>query len=225
MHKYDDVNLAIRMENVSEEDLKLVNKEAFKGVTDDPAVMLIMTTCRPPSAGAVTQTAIGYKLSYNSIVFEASRIGATRSVSNDGTIAFDAITQKDGNYIKEIDATNGGVAVMGDPGEIWIADSSGKAEKLSQDDIHGKNPIISPDGRYVAYVAQYVSNNALHAKFLMITDRFTKKSVSYSGRRNEATYEIAPIDWVDGGNILRVLEDWGETGGHMLLKQVNLNSK
>jgi hypothetical protein len=54
----------------------------------------------------------------------------------------------------------------------------------------------------------------------MIEDRTTKQLISYSGRRYESTYEIGAVDWVEDGKVLRVVEDWGETGGHLLLKQV-----
>ena len=50
----------------------------------------------------------------------------------------------------------------------------------------------------------------------------TTQLSSYSSRRADSTYEIRPVDWIENGKDLRVVEDWGEPGGHMTLKQVDV---
>jgi Tol biopolymer transport system component len=115
-----------------------------------------------------------------------------------------------------------GVTASGNPSEIWIIDASGRAERLSPTHVHASRPVISPDGRYVAFTAQYLIGGALHSKVLMIKDRSTGELSSFAERKYGTDYEIAPVDWVEGGKVLRVIEDWGESGGHLKLKQVRV---
>lgn len=74
----------------------------------------------------------------------------------------------------------------------------------------------------MAFTAQLLRNGALHAKELMIQDRRTGELSSQAQRKCGADDEMAPVDWVEGGKVRRVIEDWGETGGHLQLKQVRV---
>lgn len=217
-----DDELTVRAE--SGVDLKTlgIDPTPFKEMTNDPALIQILASYRVNQIGAVKQTGsnrVELELE-DGRRFAATQIGEGRSKANDGTVALDAITTPDGAPIKNIDAKEGGVTTTGNPSEIWIVDAAGKAERLSPAHVHASRPVISPDGRYVAFTAQYLVGGALHSKVLMIKDRSTGELSSYADRKYGADYEIAPVDWVEGGKVLRVIEDWGETGGHMKLKQV-----
>jgi hypothetical protein len=204
-----------------------IDPTPFKEMTNDPALIQILASYRPNHIGTVKQAGsnrVELELE-DGRRFAATQIGEGRSEANDGTTAFDAITTPEGKPIKNIDAKEGGVTTAGNPSEVWIIDKAGKAERLSPPNVHAKRPVISPDGRHVAFTAQYLIGGALHSKVLMVKDRSTGDLSSYAERRYGADYEIAPVDWVEGGKVLRVIEDWGETGGHMKLKQVRVQQR
>lgn len=219
-----DDELTVRVESAVDLKTLGIDPTPFKEMTSDPALIRILASFRPSQIGAVKQVGSGrVEIELDGgRRFAASQIGEARSMANDGTIALDAITTPDGTPIKNIDAKEGGVTASGNPSEIWIIDALGRAERLSPTHVHASRPVISPDGRYVAFTAQYLIGGALHSKVLMIKDRSTGELSSFAERKYGADYEIAPVDWVEGGKVLRVIEDWGETGGHLKLKQVRV---
>ena len=219
-----DDELTVRAESAVDLKALGIDPTPFKEMTSDPALIQILASYRPNQIGAVKQAGpnrVELELE-DGRRFAATQIGEGMSKANDGTVALDAITTPEGTPIKNIDAKEGGVTTTGNPSEIWIIDKSGKTERLSPPHVHGSRPVISPDGRHVAFTAQYLVGGALHSKVLMIKDRTTGELSSYAERKYGADYEIAPVDWVEGGKVLRVIEDWGETGGHMKLKQVRV---
>lgn len=219
-----DDELTVRAESAVDLKALGIDSTPFKEMTSDPALIQILASYRANQIGTVKQASpSGVELELeDGRRFAATQIGEGRSKANDGTVALDAITTPEGTPIKSIDAKEGGVTTTGNPSEIWIINASGKAERLSPSHVHASRPIISPDGRHVAFSAQYLVGGALHPKVLMIMDRSTGGLSSYAERKYGADYEIAPVDWVEGGKVLRVVEDWGETGGHMKLKQVRV---
>jgi hypothetical protein len=219
-----DDELTVRFEPAV--DLKALGIDAtpFRGMTSDPALIRILASFRPSQIGVVKQVSTNrVEIEFDGgRRFTAAQIGEGRSKANDGAIALDAITTPDGTPIKSIDANDRGVTAPGNPGEIWVIDASGKTERISPPSVHASRPVISPDGRHVAFTAQFLIGGSLHSKVLMIKDRSTGELSSYAEPKHRADYEIAPVDWVEGGKVLRVIEDWGETGGHMKLKQVRV---
>jgi len=219
-----DDELTVRTEPPVDLDALGIDLSPFKRHTSDPVLIYIWATYKQKQVGLVKQVEphrARLELE-DGRHFEATQIGEERSQANDGTVALDAITAPEGTPIKNIDAKEGGVTTTGNPSEVWIIDKSGRAERLSPPHVHGSRPVISPDGRHVAFTAQYLVGGALHSKVLMIKDRSTGELSSYADRKYGADYEIAPVDWIEGGKVLRVIEDWGETGGHMKLKQVRV---
>jgi hypothetical protein len=219
-----DDELTVRTEPPVDLDALGIDTTPYKMHTSDTALIRIWATYKPQQIGIVKQMGanrVQLQLE-DGRLFAATWIGAERGQANDGTVALDAITTPEGTPIKNIDAQEGGVTTTGNPSEVWIIDKSGKAERLSPPHVHASRPIISPDGRHVAFTGQYLVGGALHSKVLMIKDRSTGELSSYADRKYGADYEIAPVDWVEGGKVLRVIEDWGETGGHMKLKQVRV---
>lgn len=222
--KNRDDELTVRAESTVDLKSLGIDPTPFKEMTSDPALIQILASYRPNQIGAVKQTGPNRVelVLEDGRRFAATQIGEGMSKANDGTVALDAITTPEGTPIKNIDAKETGVTAAGNPSEIWIINKSGKAERLSPPHVHASRPVISPDGRHVAFTAQYLIGGALHSKVLMIKDRSTGELSSYAERKYGADYEIAPVDWVEGGKVLRVIEDWGETGGHMKLKQVRV---
>ena len=223
IHRNRDTELVPRYEEPTDLTSLDADVAALKEATSDPALMKILSLYQPPAVGTINvleNNRVVLELS-GGRMFQATSIGDTRSEAKDGTVALDAITVPNGRIIREVDAHDGGVSATGNPGEVWVVNSDGTASRISPEDVHAKNAIISPDGRFIAFEAQYVAENALHSKFLMIADRTTMQLSSYAARRSDPTYEIGPVDWVEDGKVLRVVENWGETGGHMTLKQIS----
>lgn len=196
----------------------------FKRITSDPALIRILATFRPPAAGTVEETAEGRFLfkKGDTMRFEAAQIGPVRSEAKDGSVALEAITAKDGKPLREAEVEDGKVTTLGNAQEIWVVTPQGRSERVSPENLHAEFPIISPDGRYVAFTARALVEGTLRAKTLVIRDRVNGKLTSYADRTHGFDYEIKAVDWVEDGNVLRVVEDWGETGGHLNLKEVRV---
>ena len=197
--------------------------EQIKQATDDPALIQILAK-GPPAVGTLKPIAnnrVVLDLG-NGHTFEAADIGSTRSQAKDGTVAFDAITVPNGKRIQSVDRDAQGVGISGNASEVWIITRDGNRERISPSDVHAEHAIISPDGRYVAFAAQSLVDGMLHPKVLMIKDRVAGQFSSYAERKYGLDYEISPVDWVEDGKVLRVVDDWGETGGHLKLKEVRV---
>lgn len=56
----------------------------------------------------------------------------------------------------------------------------------------------------------------------MVKGRGAGEFSSYAQQKYGADYEIAPVGWGECDKVLQVIEDWGETRGHLQLKQVRV---
>lgn len=209
-----DAFLALRSESPLDLTALAIDPAPYINITDDSAVMQILALHRPPSVGNLVSTAQGRTALEldGKMRFEAVSIGETRSLAEDGTVAVDAITlpsPEDHGTVPRLR-------------EIWVIGKDLQAERLTPPDVQCSGPIISPCGRYVAFTGRHHTAGALSPKALMIKDRESGELSSYAEKRDNDAYEITPIDWVDGGSVLRVLEDWSKAGGRMSLKQVRL---
>jgi hypothetical protein len=201
-----------------------IDVAAFQGITTDPVLIQILATYQPPSEGRVEPRGGGgmaLELA-DGRRFEAPLIGRVRSAAGDGTVAFEALTAEGAKPLREVDKKADGVATEGNPQEIWTISATGRTERISPEGVHAEHPIISPDGRYVAFTARSLVEGMLRPKVLMVRDRVNGRLMSYADRTRGMDYEIKAVDWVEQGSVLRVIDDWGETGGHLKLKEVRL---
>lgn len=201
-----------------------IDPAPFRGETEDSALLYLLCTLLKNPVGEIH--ALGpcqreLRLQ-DGRRFAASYIGPIRSLARDGTLALEAVTVPGRALLESVDAVDGRGKTTGSPGEIWLMDSSGKAEKVPLPNIHASRPILSPDARYLAFTAQNFDGESLYPKALMILDRSTHSISSYAERKYGIDYEIAAVDWVEEGQVLRVIDDWGETGGHLKLKEVRI---
>lgn len=219
----DDKLVPRREKDVSLEDLG-EDAEIFKRITSDPALIRILATYKAPAVGTVQKTPDGRFLFQkgDSMRFEAAHIGDTRSEAADGTVALEAITAEGGRPLREVDRSEDKVGTEGNPQEIWVITPKGRSERISPENMHAVFPIISPDGRHVAFTARSLVDGNLRSKVLLIRDRVNGKLSSYADRSRGFDYEIKAVDWVEDGAVLRVVEDWGETGGHINLKEIRV---
>ena len=57
---------------------------------------------------------------------------------------------------------------------------------------------------------------------LMIVNLRTNQYRVFRGSEALDDYKVWPVEWSDGGKTLKVIEDHGETGGHMVMRQIRL---
>lgn len=217
-----DDKLVPRTEAAVDLDSLGIDAGPFRDITSDPALIRILATYSPPSVGIVSKDPKGRSVleMADGRRFEASEIGEVRSQANDGTVAFEALVSGDAGRIREVDGQDGKVKTTGLPVAIWVITSKGRSERISPENSHSEHPIISADGRFVAFTSRSVVEGMLRPQVLMIRDRVNGRLMSFGDRSHGMDYEIKAVDWVEDGNVLRVIEDWGETGGHLKLKEV-----
>lgn len=200
-----------------------IDAAAYEGGTSDPAVIRIMAKGLSPFAIKVTQARGRHVLEWKGgKVFEAAVIGTIRfEPAGGGTLALEAITVPGGSAFPSRE-TEG--PLQGNPWEAWIVRGPGQAERVSPPGVNATQPVISPNGRHVAFVSEQLAQGFLQTPELMIKDLKEGQVRSYGEKRHGGDYWIAPVDWVKEGEALtlRVVEDWGETGGHLALKQVRV---
>lgn len=200
-----------------------IDAARFAMVSNDPATIKILAKGPPPPVGKVIKSGDHDLLEWKGRrVFEAPVIGNVRCRTEDeGIFALEAITMSGGKPLptKEMDG-----ALPGNPWEVWVVRSDGSSERVSPLGMNATHPVISPNGRHVAFVAEPLVQGFLGIPELKIKDLQEGTIRTYGEKRHGGDYHIVPVDWVseDGTLTLRVLEDWGETGGHLTLKQVRV---
>jgi hypothetical protein len=150
-------------------------------------------------------------------VFSAEHLYKS-SVSKNGVIAIEAITNPSYPTYKDpgidYDLKNNFFPVS--YGEIWIIEPNGKPYRITPNNMNARDPSISGDGEKVAFVANFLDQtNSMLYEILVIYDLNNKKVQYYnSPNMKNDHYVISPIMWIKDDSVLRVVEDWGETGGH-----------
>jgi hypothetical protein len=196
--------------------------ERMKRATDDPYVAELLATFRPVEIGQVQTSSKGKQqlLINGNLVFEAQRIGS-RSISSKGVLFVDAVI---GELVPiEQAEANADGKLVGSPREIWRVMPGGTSEKISPAGIDASNPVVSPDGSNVAYTGREIDANGFPGtRRLYVVDLMSNEVRVFGETGHVHNYTVRAIDWRQEGKVLRAIEDWGETGGHMKLKQVRV---
>lgn len=199
--------------------------ENMRGATDDPSVVELLTTYQKSEIGKVVTTEKDTQQLWDGtrLLFEAKRIGA-RSRAADGTIALDAVTG-DQTPIEdaEIVGTGGEAKLISSPREIWLVTPAGGKTKVSPPNMDAFAPVIEPNGKAIAFTGRLFNGKGFpSAQRLYVGDPTTGQYRVFAGDEHLHNYQVWAVDWVKNSSVLRVLQDHGETGGHMKLKQVRL---
>jgi hypothetical protein len=192
--------------------------ERMKRATDDPYVAELLATFKPVEIGQIQTSSEGkQQLMLNGkLVFEARRIGS-KSISVSGTLFVEAVT---GELVP-------GAKPEGEfpsrPREIWRIMRDKTSDKVSPSHVDASYPVVSPNGGFLAYTGCEIGENGLLGEPRLYVVNLVSSEVQVFGETAHIhDYKVRAIDWVDDGKVLRVIEDWGETGGHMKLKQVRV---
>ena len=151
----------------------------------------------------------------------------SQDISNNGIIAIEAITKSEYHTYKNpsIDFDSERKFFPVNYGEIWIVAPNEKPFKISPEFLSARSPRISGDGRKVAFSANAIdkTNSLILSEFVVVYD-LTVGSVEYFGSENMKLghYSVSPVMWLNEDKVLRVIEDWGETGGHAQVGYVDL---
>jgi Tol biopolymer transport system component len=152
------------------------------------------------------------------MVIEAPFIRQVRSISDNGTVAVATTTRK-------ITSTSADEKSSADdlPGAIWVIDNLGHAKRISSlEDITGA-PLISRDGKKVAYVIKTLQlSGQIGQACVVVVDLQTNKARYFRNNEILDEYRVFPVEWNEGANVLKIMEDYGETGGHMVMRAINL---
>ena len=57
---------------------------------------------------------------------------------------------------------------------------------------------------------------------IFVVDLSSGQYRSFRSSEQLDDYKVFPAEWAEGGKVLKVIEDWGETGGRMVMKQIRL---
>ena len=212
----------IPLETASPINPKVIYKsEDFSNATNDQATMEFYSKLRHwTDLGTVHVTEKNTQQLWlgDRMVFEAKVIQQVRTMSNDGTIVLAAVTKDvaplaTGEKLRDSEL----------PSSIWAVDAQGHARRISAPNIIGGGPLISSDGKKVAFSAAPNGGNMLfQAIQIFVVDLKSGECRTFRSREHLDDYKVFPAEWAEGGKVLKVIEDWGENGGHMVIRRVRL---
>lgn len=199
--------------------------ENMRGATDNPSVVELLTTYQKVEIGKVVTTEKGTQQLWDGakLIFEAKRIGS-RSRAADGTISLDAVTGEHPPIEDaEITGTGDEAKLISSPREIWFVTPTGNKTKVSPPNIDAFAPLIEPSGRIIAFTGRLLNDKGFpSSQRLYVGDATSGQYRVFAGDEHLHDYQVWAVDWMKNSAVLRVLQDHGETGGHMKLKQVRV---
>lgn len=192
----------------------------LKGATDDPATAAFWLKYDPKiqEFGAVKDTANHTQQLFvgGKVVFEASQILRVRTVARDGTVALAAIIEAPSGTANKADEPT-------KPSTIWVIDPSGLKRQVSPPNVNASTPLISPDSKRIAFTGVSVgTDGSEEAPLLWVYDLTTKQYRKFAPSQKRDNYSVGAAEWSEDGHVLYVLEDYGETRGHMVMRAINL---
>lgn len=194
--------------------------------TDDPSVVEMFANLEWVEVGKIVTTEHGTQQLWDGerVVFEAKRIGKRRSRAADGTIALEAVTGEHPSIEgAEVTGTGDEAKLISSPREIWFVTPTGRKTKVSPPNMDAFSPVIKPNGRGIAFTGRLLNDKGFpSSQRLYVGDATTGQYRVFAGDEHLHDYQVWAVDWVKNGTVLRVLQDHGETGGHMKLKQVRV---
>jgi hypothetical protein len=192
----------------------------FKGATEDPNVMAFLSKHRSmPQVGEVRSAGNAQRLIFKGkVIFEAARIDDWRSISQDGTVALAAVTDESSPVVPEHD-----IPLSERPSRIWLVDAEGNRKQISPPAIDASKPLIAPSGNFVAFTGSRVGGvGTTTSNQLFVVDVKDGGSRIFKANQPLDDYSVTAVEWSDGEKFLKVIEDHGETGGHMVMRQIRL---
>lgn len=199
--------------------------ESMRSITEDPAVVELIPFLSKNQIGKVTQADSGMQQLVDGadVIFEARGIGG-RSRARDGTMAVEAVTG-DLPSIETAEITGEGLdaKLVSSPREIWVTTKGGGMKKVSPSSVDAFAPVISPNGNIVAFTGRAISERGTPSgQSLYITDMENSKTRVFTDDNHLHNFQIWALDWVEDGKTVRILQDHGETGGHMKLLRIRV---
>ena len=194
--------------------------QELKGVTDDPAVADFLKKYDPryQELGEVKDSSSHTQqlLVNGKAVFEASQILRRRTMALDGTIVLAAIIEA-----SNVPANKTDIATK--PSSIWMIDPRGIKRQVSPQSVNASTPLISPDGKRVAFTGVSIGPDGREQEpLLWVYDLATKQYRKFAPSQKGHNYSLGAAEWSQDGQVLHVIEDHGETRGHMVMRTIKL---
>ncbi len=197
------------------------NQSEFAGVTDDPATMQYLHSHRTlPVVGDVRVGTNGLQQLWigGRLAFEAKAILDRRSLAQNGTIALAAVVESG----QPAGADNSPDISKGPKVVEVIGDDNSKLQ-VTPATIDASLPLISPAGDKVAFSGSLLNGQEQFASSLLfVVDLRTGSFRVFGSKERLENYSVTAVEWVEDGKTLNVLEDYGETAGHMMMRQIHL---
>ena len=193
----------------------------LKGVTDDPAAAAFLNKYDPKDqeVGVVTDTpSHTQQLFVNAkVIFEASQILRRRTMAHDGTVVLAAV-------IEETHGPNDKTETTANPSTVWMIDPSGSKRQVSPPNVNASTPMISPDSKWIAFTGVSVGTDGSEEEpLLWVYDLTTSQYRKFGPSQKGHNYTVGAAEWSEDSKILYVLEDYGETRGHLVMRAVKLS--
>lgn len=197
----------------------------MKGVTNDPQVVEFFENYRKAEIGKVINVATDLQQLWiaDRLIFEAKCIG-DRARANDGTIVIDAVTG-DNTPIECAEVVESGdeYGLISSTREIWIIRPDGDKIKVSPPNVDAFAPMIEPNTKLVAFTGRLIDEKGFPSEQkLYVGDPMIGQYKVFVADRHLHNYQIWAVDWINNGTILRAMEDHGETGGNMKLRNIQI---
>lgn len=151
---------------------------------------------------------------HGAVVFEARDFGY-RSISDSGTIALSAVTG-DKKPVSRADVATDLVdgKLIASPGQIWLLEKGREPRVLSPPSCDAWNPVISKDGKKIAYTGWILGASGFPIKqalFILSVD--TGEVREFESTNNVDHHTITAVDW-QPDRTLRYVTTHGENGGN-----------
>jgi len=211
-----------RRNPASQEDLNTAKSAPIPpemiGVTDDPAVVAFLKNYDPikQEVGDVKDTENHTQQLFinGKILFEANQIMRRRTMAQDGTIVLAAVKEAS---IEPAVKTE----IKTLPSTIWMIDPSGIKKQVSPPNVNASTPLISPDGKRIAFTGISVgADGSEEEPLLWVYDLTTKQYRKFASSKKGHDFSVGAAEWSADSKVLYVLEDYGETRGHMVMKHI-----
>lgn len=219
----DHVKRDVTFESISSSQEKMSYGRLRKRIEDkDSIIKLLSDLPRKPVGEIQRENGLQHFYYGDELIMSAVWIGKVQSQSENGTIAFDAITGDATPITRaEVETINGEVKLKSSHREIWLHHSNGGLEKVSPQNIDSYKPLISPQSQTVVFTGRLLSDSGIPGgEQLYVLNLKTKEYTNLGLNNDRHGYAVSALYWSEKEKTLWIIETWGETGSRMIMSEI-----
>jgi len=161
-------------------------------------------------------------------IFKAKSILMRRSAAADGTVALAAVAPA-------MAGVNGSPADAEGRSAIYLVKPDGGIEAVPTGGLEGSLPLISPDGKSVAFTISKPPIEADHEHGpdeshdhgggveIMVYDLATRQSRTFATTEKAHAQTLVAAEWSADGRTVSILQDHGDTGGNLVMRYAEID--